>query len=501
MLCENYLMYLRKSRADDPGETVEEILARHELILQNHAVKKFGNKIPESNIYREVVSGETIGDRPEIQKVLNRMESPSVLGVLVVDVQRLSRGDLIDCGTIINAFKYSHTLILTPNKTFDLTDNESGQNYDIKILKLELNSGSEYLEYTKMILNRGRNISVEKGNYIGSVAPYGYEKIVVDKNHTLKINNKEAEVVRLIFSLYLDGYGYGKIANELELLGYTPRKAKHWSLSVIKDILSNPVYIGKIAWNRRKEVKIMKDGNMTKTRPRNHSYILKDGKHPAIIDDDLFQKAQDKITNNPRIKKDRKMINPLSTLFYCKNCGHAMVFRKYSKSNPRFLCSHQKYCHTKSSSYADIYKVLIDTLIKIQENFEFQYKNQDDQYLVNYETQINNMKKELKQIEEKQDELYDLLENKIYTRDVFMKRNNKLALEREKAQNKLNKLISNMPKKIDYNKKILEFKNTISILNDETLSIETKNKSLKTIIDKIEYSIIDNQILLDVFLK
>ena len=98
-------------------------------------------------------------------------------------------------------------------------------------------------------------------------------------------------------------------------------------------------------------------------------------------------------------------------------------------------------------------------------------------------------------------ELYDLLENKIYTRDVFMKRNNKLALEREKAQNKLNKLISNMPKKIDYNKKILEFKNTISILNDETLSIETKNKSLKTIIDKIEYSIIDNQILLDVFLK
>jgi len=174
---------------------------------------------------------------------------------------------------------------------------------------------------------------------------------------------------------------------------------------------------------------------------------------------------------------------------------------RINKSNPRFLCNNQKHCHTKSSTYANVYSILIDTLIKIQENFEFQYKNQNNQHIVNYETQIDNIKKELKRIEEKQDELYDLLENKIYSRDVFMKRNTKLAAEREKAQKKLNKLISNMPNKIDYNKKILEFKNAISILNDETLSIETKNKSLKLIINRIEYSCVDNQIFLDVFLK
>ena len=51
-----YIMYLRKSRADDPNETVEEVLAKHERILQNYAIMNYKSKIPEENIYREVVS-------------------------------------------------------------------------------------------------------------------------------------------------------------------------------------------------------------------------------------------------------------------------------------------------------------------------------------------------------------------------------------------------------------------------------------------------------------
>lgn len=501
MLSSNYLMYLRKSRADDPSETVEEVLARHELMLQNYAIKKFNHKIPDGNIYREVVSGETIGDRPEIQNVLNRMESPSILGVLVVDVQRLSRGDLIDCGTIINAFKYSHTLIVTPNKTFDLSDNDNGQNYDIKILKLELNSGSEYLEYTKMILNRGKSLSVEKGNYIGSIPPYGYDKTIIDKNHTLKINEHEANVVRLIYSLYLDNYGYTKIANELEKMGFYPRKSNHWNPAVIKDILNNPVYTGKIVWNRRKGVKKLKEGKTIKSRPINHNYLIKDGRHPAIIDDKTFEQAQIKMNNNPRIKKEKNMINPLSSLLYCQTCGKAMIYRTYKQSHSRLLCNNQSHCHTKSARFQDVFDILIDTLMNIQNNFKFQYKNQDNKYISNYQTQIDDIKKELDKVEDKQNELYDLLENKIYTRDVFIQRNDKLAKEREKAQKKLKQLLSNMPKNINYEDKILEFKNVIAILKDKSINAEVKNKALKTIISKIEYKNEENRIILDVFLK
>ena len=108
----NYIIYLRKSRSDSPLESVEEVLAKHEKMLQDFAIRTFGQPIPEENIFREVVSGETIEDRPEMKKVLSRIESKNIKGVLVVEPQRLSRGDLVDCGNIIRAFKYTGTKVL-----------------------------------------------------------------------------------------------------------------------------------------------------------------------------------------------------------------------------------------------------------------------------------------------------------------------------------------------------------------------------------------------------
>ena len=72
---DEFLAYLRKSRADDPLLTVEEVLSRHEAILDEWAERNIGAKVPEENKYREVVSGEAIADRPEMQKVLKLIES------------------------------------------------------------------------------------------------------------------------------------------------------------------------------------------------------------------------------------------------------------------------------------------------------------------------------------------------------------------------------------------------------------------------------------------
>ena len=101
-----YLMYLRKSRADEYNQDVENILKRHEEELQSLAKREFCELIPEKYIFREVVSGGTIKDRPLMKEILKMMESGIIAGVLVVDPQRLSRGDLLDQGHIINAFKY-----------------------------------------------------------------------------------------------------------------------------------------------------------------------------------------------------------------------------------------------------------------------------------------------------------------------------------------------------------------------------------------------------------
>ena len=119
---EEVLIYLRKSRADDPMLSVEEVLAKHETILNEWVERNLSSPIGESNRFREVVSGETIADRPEIQKVLKLIESPKIKAILTVEVQRLSRGDLEDAGRLIKLLRYTNTLVITPTKTYDLID-------------------------------------------------------------------------------------------------------------------------------------------------------------------------------------------------------------------------------------------------------------------------------------------------------------------------------------------------------------------------------------------
>ena len=103
-----YCLYLRKSRTDldaeANGET--ETLARHEKILLDLAKRMH---LDVTEIYREVVSGETISSRPVVQRVLNEVENGLWDGVLVVEVERLARGDTIDQGIVSRAFKFSNT--------------------------------------------------------------------------------------------------------------------------------------------------------------------------------------------------------------------------------------------------------------------------------------------------------------------------------------------------------------------------------------------------------
>jgi len=170
-----------------------------------------GQKIPEENKYREVVSGETLKDRPEVQELLRRIESSRIRAVAVVEPQRLTRGDLEDIGRLMKLFKHTDTLIVTPERIYDLRDD-----YDWEAFERELKRGNDYLEYSKKILNRGKLLSVSQGNYIGSIPPFGYDKdTVLDgkcKCPTLKENPEQANVVRMMFDLYVNaGYGPHRI--------------------------------------------------------------------------------------------------------------------------------------------------------------------------------------------------------------------------------------------------------------------------------------------------
>lgn len=194
-------MYLRKSRADREAEArgEGETLARHEAILTSLAAKM---DITIGAVYKEIVSGETIAARPRMQQLLLEVMQGRWDSVLVMEVERLARGDTKDQGTVAEAFKFSGTRIVTPTKTYDPNNEFDEEYFEFSLFM----SRREYKTINRRI-QTGRKAAFQDGWYIAGAAPYGYEKVKHkgDKGFTLQIIETEASVVRMIFQLYAMG--------------------------------------------------------------------------------------------------------------------------------------------------------------------------------------------------------------------------------------------------------------------------------------------------------
>ncbi|MDY2510326.1 MAG: recombinase family protein, partial [Ruminococcus callidus] len=158
---EQYCMYLRKSRADAEAEArgEGETLARHEHTLQELAKRRH---LPIVKVYREIVSGDSIAARPQMQQLLQDLENNLYDGVLVMEVERLARGNTIDQGIVAQAFKESDTKIITPVKTYD-PNNE----FDEEYFEFSLFMSRREYKTIKRRMQAGRVASIKEGNYIG----------------------------------------------------------------------------------------------------------------------------------------------------------------------------------------------------------------------------------------------------------------------------------------------------------------------------------------------
>ena len=500
---DEILIYLRKSRADNPSESVEEVLAKHEEMLQEKALHDFGKAIPEGNIYREVVSGETIDDRPVMKEVLLRIEDPAIKAVLIVEPQRLSRGDLEDCGKIVNVFKYTNTQIITLQMTYDLSNKMHR-----KFFEQELMRGNDYLEYTKEILLRGRIAAVQKGCFIAPNPPYGYNKVIIGGNPTLE-PNENADVVKLIFELYIEQhYSYGKIAKHLDKIGIQPTRGVFWEECTIRTILTNPHYTGYVRFGYRKNEKIFEYGVLVKKKvlAADEEVIIAKGLHEAIIPMEVFENAQEKIRNNPRAKWDAPLRNPFAGLIICKSCGRQMIRYTPSKTTERMRCAN-KSCRTTSVAMGAV----VDAIVYALQNeslpdLESKAKNNDGLSANIQKKQLEKLKKELDELLEQEANQYELLEKRIYTEEIFLKRNKEITVKIESLKSKIYNLKQTTPKEIDYSDKVIKLKDAIAGIKDDSISAEAKNKLLKTIIEKIEFEFVDkvdgkNLFKLHIFLR
>lgn len=322
-----YDAYLRKSRADMELEKLKKFdtLKQHEKFLKDRA-NQLGIKIRK--IYREVVSGESIQERPEMQEVLKNVETGTIDGILVVEVERLTRGDAKDQGTVTQAFKYSNTKIITLNKIYDPNSDEDEEYFEFGLFM----SRREYKTINRR-MQRARIANVLDGKYCASEPPFGYKKVRVKygKGYTLEPVSEEAEIVKEMYQKRADGMGYDIICNWLNTLDFKPKKSDVWTPATIKGMLSNPIYIGKIRWNSNKQKKILINGQIIKKRKKgnNEDLILVEGLHPAIINNELFDIVQGIKPNKASTKHNTELQNPLATLVKCADCGRSMQRRPY----------------------------------------------------------------------------------------------------------------------------------------------------------------------------
>ena len=444
---EQYIIYLRKSRADVEAEAhgEGETLTRHENALLELARRQHLNV---TQIYREIVSGETIAARPVMQQLLSEVEQAIWTGVLVMEVERLARGDTMDQGLVAQTFKYSDTKIITPMKTYDPTNEFDEEYFEFGLFM----SRREYKTINRR-LQAGRAAAAKEGKYVASRAPFGYEKIKLtnDKGYTLKIVPESATIIKLIFSLYVYGEedkngvrrrsGIQQLARQLNDMHIPPIRHDYWQKETIRDILINPVYAGKIRWNWRPVKKKMVSGKTQKERPRNYEndYILVKGLHDPIIDETTFALAQEYIAHNPPCPVGYKssVKNPMAGLIICGECGRKMVLRKGYAPKPDYLVCHSRACSNVSSPFTLVEARILETLGQWLGDYKLRWDNQYEVQPVRRDAlqkALTKAKHDLEVLEKQLSRTHDLLEQGIYTTEDFLDRSKSLSVRIDNAK-------------------------------------------------------------------
>lgn len=488
------IIYLRKSQKDNANknETLEETLARHEHQLQEYAKKEFGHYIEPKYVFREVVSGgDDINERIEFLKVLKLVEEGIVSHCLFLDTARISRTGIYGAGDILNIFYYTNTLICTcdPAKIYNLNDE-----YDKKFLEMELLQSADYLNYVKKVFKRGREHSVKNlGLYIGSIAPYGYDRVKLDKGFTLEANN-DARAVKMIFEMCIKGIGTPTIANKLNELEIKPSKNDEWTNSMVKNILYNITYAGYLTLDKRKVVKRVKGRKLKKTRPSNSNYKIYKGKHKGIITLEEFYLAKKTLKSYPtsKLPKNKELKNPLSGIIKCGLCKRAIQRKHQSRKGSKdvLFCA-LKSCSNVSNELEEIEYAILRALEGYLKDFKYfldNYEEETKKIVTGNIKTINRAYKDIDKLNTRLDSVMEAYELKDYTREQYLVRKKDIENKIKALQDKIKELEQNKQedKIIRYKKAIPKL--SLCVSNYHSLNTENKNKLLKTIIDKVVYT-------------
>lgn len=488
-----YIEYLRKSQMDRDYEelSVEETLKRHKKILDEFTKLK---RLNVEVILEEVVTGESLSERPQMMKALELINTGEFDGIVCMDIDRLSRGSSFDTGYIMQVLQINNCKIITPDKTYDLNNESDEQFADMKFMF----SRFEFKTISKRLMN-GRNSSASEGKYLGSKPPYGYKivKIHGDKGNTLEVIPDEARVVQMIYDMYTtENIGKRTIAHRLNLLHIPTKTGRMWTETSVNNVLRNIVYTGKIPWKRMTQEKRFIDGRLVKKRKIHDDFEVHEGLHEAIITDEQYDLAQE-LKSERRVSPTKigtEIKNPFGTIMFCEKCGSRIKFttssQKFKNTAPRFKCLNEGHsCDCKSTRAFEVEEVIVKEMREWLDGYLLTLDNQEIVPDDSLEKALERCQHELEALQGQQDNICELLETGVYTVQMFSKRNTVL----QESIDKVNVAIADLEDQIAHKLKTQVTEENIIpatqklLDNYDMLTPKEKNDLWKAVVEKITY--------------
>lgn len=482
-------LYLRKSRADIEAEAKGEgeTLAKHRRNLLEIA-KRYQYTILD--IYEEIVSGERIVDRPEMQKLLHNVRDGKYSAVLCMDIDRLGRGNMIDQGLIQEAFKTSETLIITPRKVYDL-QNEMDEEWS----EFESFMARRELKIITRRMQRGRRDSAKDGRSISKKPPYGYLR---DENNKLYPDPETADIVRMIYDLHGSGRGIVYISRYLTQIGAKPpmnhRGQNRWTHSTVNDILQNETYLGRIVWGQYRHTK--EQGKVHKEKQPREKWTITENAHEAIVTQEQWERSQkSRKMSQPRKPVDYSLVNPLAGIIRCGICGRVMRKQPEHRGRKSRLICVYKPCSTASAVYQEVEDALLNKLQEI--TLDAPKRSVTDDKPTDHSLVISSLAKHIEALENEISEtrkqlknMHKLLEREIYTIELFTVRNREVGEQLETLQTELesaNQELDQLKHREHQLESVLPAIAKAVNAFRETDVVEVKNRILKDVLDSVVF--------------
>ncbi|MEK5521091.1 recombinase family protein [Heyndrickxia sp. FSL W8-0423] len=482
---KNVAIYCRVSTEEQATEGYS-ISAQLQTLRQY--TQLYGWKVAEEYV-DEGISGKNIKGRPAMQRLVADVEKDKFQAVLVWKISRLSR-NMLDTLTLLDKFEDYGVKFISYSENFD-TGTPIGRlvvQLMASIAEMERNTLSENVKL-------GMKQRALEGLWNGGVV-FGYDH--TDKKK-LVINHKEADVVKLIFTMYADGKGLRAISNHLNKAGYKTKRNRYFSINGVAQILDNVIYIGKIRWLQ------FENWDTKRRRGKNPNPILVDGQHEAIISDELWSIVHSR--RKSKSFKQRQSNEPflLSGLLRCPDCGQGMVpsitshTRKdgTKRKHRYYVCGdfHNKgssACRANSIKAYDAEDSVINRIETILSKKKL-YKTLHDinSNSVDSHSQLNkeleNIEERLSEIESLQDRYMEAFEKNTLPTAILQERLQKVSNEKEELQQKKNEIsveLSSTDSRI-IQPELIELLLKQFLLMYKSSSRENKKRLLQHLINKI----------------